>query len=66
MNRFALALVAALGLAAGQALAWSNHSYAAYRAFEKMPEVANVAPVTVEPLDAFLKAQEKSIETPRD
>ena len=63
MKGLAVALVSALGLAAGQALAWSNHSYAAYRAFEKMPEVANVALVTVEPLEAFLKAQEKSIET---
>ncbi|NDP38458.1 MAG: phospholipase [Rhodoferax sp.] len=62
MRRFAVALVAALGLAAAQALAWSNHSYAAYRVFEKMPEVVNAAPVTVEPLEAFLKAQEKSIE----
>ena len=62
MKQFAVALVAALGLGAGQALAWSNHSYAAYRAFEKMPEVANAAMVTVEPLEAFLKAQEKSIE----
>lgn len=63
MKRFALTLVSVLGLAAGNALAWSNHSYAAYRTFEKMPEVANAAPVTVEPLEAFLKAQEKSIET---
>lgn len=62
MRRFVLALVAALGLAAGQALAWSNHSYGAYRAFEKMPEVANAALVTVEPLEAFLKAQENAIE----
>ncbi|MHB8949819.1 MAG: hypothetical protein ACYC4S_12240 [Rhodoferax sp.] len=62
MNRFALALVALLGLGAGQALAWSNHSYGAYRAFEKMPEVAQAALVRVEPLEAFLKAQEKAIE----
>jgi len=63
MKRFALVLAAALGLAAGQALAWSNHSFAAYRAFEKMPEVANAAMVTAQPLEAFLKEQEKSIET---
>ncbi len=62
MKRFALTLVALLGLAASNALAWSNHSYAAYRAFEKMPEVVNAAPVLVEPLEAFLKAQEKDIE----
>lgn len=63
MKRFAVALVSVLGLAGGQAFAWSNHTYAAYRAFEKMPELANAAPVTVEPLEAFLKAQEKAIET---
>lgn len=63
MKRFAVALVSVLGLAGGQALAWSNHSFAAYRAFEKMPELANAAPVTVEPLEVFLKAQEKSVES---
>ena len=62
MTRYALTLTCALGLAAGNALAWSNHTYAVYRVFEKMPEVAAAAPVTVEPLEAFLKAQEKSIE----
>lgn len=63
IKRFAWVLVGALGLAAGHALAWSNHSFAAYRAFEKMPEVANATPVTVEPLEAFLRAQENSLET---
>lgn len=57
-----LALLAGLlVLAASPARAWSNHTYAAYRAFEKMPEVANAAPVTVEPLEAFLKAEEKAV-----
>ncbi|MDP2164194.1 MAG: hypothetical protein Q8K21_08230 [Hydrogenophaga sp.] len=63
MKRFALTLVCVLGLATGNALAWSNHAYAAYRTFEKMPELANAAPVTVEPLEVFLKAQEKPIES---
>ncbi len=63
MKRFTLIVVGLFGLLTGHALAWSNHSYAAYRAFEKMPEVSDAAPVTVEPLDAFLKAQESSIET---
>lgn len=62
MKRFALTLTCAFGLAAGNALSWSNHTYAAYRVFEKMPEVATAAPVTAEPLEAFLKAQEPSIE----
>jgi hypothetical protein len=65
MKQFSLtlSLVGLLGLLAGNAVAWSNHTYPAYRTFEKMPEVANAAPVTVEPLEAFLRAQEKSIET---
>ena len=63
MKRFALTVASVLGLTAGHVLAWSNHSFAAYRAFEKMPEVANAAPVGVEPLEAFLKEQEKAIET---
>lgn len=62
MKRLALLIVTALALAASNAMAWSNHSFAAYRAFEKMPEVAHAAPVTVEPLEVFLKAQEKAIE----
>lgn len=44
------------------ALAWSNHSVAAYRALESMPEVAQSSPVVVEPLEAFLKAEERSLE----
>lgn len=50
------------GFAATQALAWGNHTFAAYRAFEKMPEVATASQVTVEPLDAFLRAEENTIE----
>ena len=63
MNRFALTLAALLCLAASNAMAWSNHSYSAYRTFERMPEIANAAAVAAEPLEAFLKAQEKAIET---
>lgn len=62
MRLFASTLALALGFAASQALAWSNHSLPAYRALEQMPELANAAPVTVEPLEAFLKAEEKTIE----
>ena len=51
-----------LSLAGAQAWAWSNHTLAAYRALEKMPEVASAAPVPVEPLEAFLRAEEKTIE----
>ena len=50
------------GLAATQVLAWGNHTLAAYRAFEKMPEVANAAPVMVEPLESFLRAEEVTLE----
>ena len=59
---FSLSLLALLCLGAGTAMAWSNHSYAAYRTFERMPELANAAAVTAEPLEDFLKAQEKAIE----
>ena len=62
MKRFALTLVTLVSLAAGNALAWSNHSFAAYRTFEQMPEVANAQPVLVEPLEAFLKDQEKALQ----
>lgn len=63
MQRLTLALVAVLGLSAGQVLAWSNHSFSAYRVFEKMPEVAQAAPLRVEPLEAFLKSQQQALET---
>ena len=43
-------------------LAWGNHSFPSYRAFEKFPEVVNAAAVSVETLDSFLKAEEKTLE----
>ncbi|MCY4756455.1 hypothetical protein [Pelomonas aquatica] len=43
------------------AQAWGNHSPMCYRAFERMPEVANAAPVTAEPLVDFLRSQEAPI-----
>ena len=61
MKRLTLIFICLVGLVAGNALAWSNHSYASYRVFETMPEVANAAPVAAEPLEAFLKAQEQAI-----
>lgn len=63
MKRLALLALTALALTAGNALAWSNHSFAAYRALEKMPEIAQKASVTVEPIEVFLKAQERAIES---
>lgn len=63
MQRLTLALIAVFSLAAGQAMAWSNHSFAAYRAFEKMPEVVSAAPLRVEPLEVFLKSQQQGLET---
>lgn len=62
MKCFTAVLIGALAFVSSQALAWSNHSLAAYRAFENMPELANAAPVAVEPLEAFLKAEEQPIE----
>jgi len=43
------------------AQAWGNHSPMCYRAFERMPEVANAAPVKAEPLVDFLRDQEVAI-----
>jgi hypothetical protein len=57
-----LALVAMWGLLAGEAWAGVNHAQASYRALEKMPEVAHAPRVNAEPLDAFLKAEEKTLE----
>lgn len=62
MKSFVLSLFCLLNLITGDTFAWSNHSFAAYRAFEKMPEVINAGPVKVEALEVFLKAQEKAIE----
>jgi len=49
-------------LLAPAAMAWSNHSLAAYRAFEAMPEVSNASAVVVESLEAFLRAEEYTLE----
>ncbi len=62
MKKWAFALGLSLGCLASSTWAWGNHSLAAYRALEAMPEVANAAPVAVEPLEAFLKAEEKTLE----
>lgn len=60
MKRLLLAALLALGNT-GNALAWSNHALASYRAFEGMPEVAQAAPVVAEPLETFLAAQAQPI-----
>lgn len=57
-----LALVVWWGLSVGQACAGANHAQASYRALEKMPEVAHAPRVSAEPLEAFLKAEEKTLE----
>lgn len=61
MKRITHLLAALLALAAVPAHAWSNHTFVSYRAFENMPELASAAAVKVEPLEAFLKAQEAPI-----
>jgi hypothetical protein len=43
------------------AQAWGNHTPMCYRAFERMPEVANAAAVKAEPLVDFLRDQEVAI-----
>jgi hypothetical protein len=49
-------------LASAPALAWNSHSFASYRALEKMPELANTQPIHAEPLDDFLKSEERALE----
>lgn len=61
MTRLGTILIGLLGLAHSAAWSWSNHTLVAYRALEKMPEVASAAPVTVQALEVFLKAEEKAI-----
>jgi len=56
MKKLAYALGALMGLMSSTAGAWVT-TPGPYRALEAMPEVVNPAPVTVEPLDAFLKAR---------
>lgn len=43
------------------AQAWGNHSPMCYRAFERMPQVADAAAVKAEPLVDFLRAEEAAI-----
>jgi len=57
-----LPLLTLLMLLSSQAFSWSNHTFAAYRAFENMPEIAKALPVKAQPLEVFLKDQEKAIE----
>ena len=63
MKPFVQLLLIVSCMAAGNGWAWSNHSLLSYRALENMPEVAGAAPVAVEPLEAFLKAEEKGVES---
>ena len=61
MKPAALLLATCLAVFSWPAGAWGNHTLVTYRAFDTMPEVAQAPPVTVEPLDVFLKAQEPAI-----
>ena len=56
-----LLLATALAMAQAGAWAWSNHTLPTYRAFDTRPEVAKAAPVVAEPLELFLRAQERPI-----
>jgi len=61
MKSVVLILATWLAIATTPAVAWSNHALVTYRAFDAMAEVAGAAPVAVEPLEVFLKAQEGAI-----
>ena len=63
VNGWGAWLVACIALLAGApALAWNSHSFASYRALERMPELANTQPIHAEPLDDFLKSEERALE----
>ncbi|MEI8324039.1 MAG: hypothetical protein WCH44_01525 [Betaproteobacteria bacterium] len=55
-------LILFVGLAAKSAMAWGDHRFPSYRAFERMPEVAQAGPVKVESLQAFLLAEAPAVE----
>ena len=44
------------------AMAWGAHSFPTYRALERVPELTEAPTVAVEPLEAFLRSEEKTIE----
>ena len=62
MTALRLAIVLWCALQAAPAFAWGSHSFATYRALENMPEVADTPAVAAEPLDDFLRSEEKTIE----
>jgi hypothetical protein len=62
LQSFIRLLAGLLVLIASNAWAWSNHTIVSYRALEVLPEVVNAMPVTIEPLETFLRAEEKAIE----
>ncbi|MCO5108848.1 MAG: hypothetical protein M9907_17455 [Burkholderiaceae bacterium] len=56
------ATIALAALAAAPAFAWSNHALSTRPALEAMPELARLAPVKVETLEAFLAAEAPRLE----
>ena len=54
-------IFAALTGFAGTAAAWSHHTMVTYRVLEGMPELAASMQVPAEPLESFLKQEEKPI-----
>ena len=59
--RFCFVSLLILALLPSAARAWGNHTPMCYRAFERMPEVGQAAPVKAEPLVDFLRDQETAI-----
>lgn len=62
-TRIGLAILISVSLLPGSAGGWDNHHLPTYFAFLEMPAVVNAAPVAVEPIESFLKAEEQKIET---
>ena len=43
-------------------MAWGDHRFPSYLAFERMPEIVQAAAVKVEPLSTFLRAEETALQ----
>ena len=59
---FVAGITTVLSLGCTPAWAWDQHAQSSDLAFEKVPDVSQAAPVRVEPLETFLKAESNAIE----
>ena len=62
MRAIRLALLLCSAIHWAPALAWGAHSFVTYRALERLSEISEAGMVAAEPLEAFLRGEEKTIE----